>query len=486
MRISEHSLKSNRGFSLTEVMISAVVTVVIAMGVYQGLQLFQSSSKKIENSSTSLADTQQSGSYFTQVIESASMSYRIQHLPVPFSSCESTGPCVRKVVENKLQPLSSTDVSLLGSLKAGDTRIKSLEFFRDASGELFTQSGAIDVRGSPPVVLPNQMVSTNYYTTWPLYSELSKPFVIIRQKPGFSGYFAHYQKCALAAESKDTLDPYTIFTPYIGSNSDPTVAPSLESLKPLLNTMVLIYNSRSPDLYTVKLITEIPKPCIPDPKKVKDGKLENIPECNTCGDTKAGDLKPSDILVRLSEVNNFQLYAPSLTPSPSTWGAQSIYTFPTSLTSIQPRSGDSKFSDLIPPVHIKRFQHFINAFRPDSNSSSPYSSDVLYMIPISVERYSLVKSDPKNPDSPYNLVVKTYTGRDAADPETVITGSLRSQVAVPGSTTPAAGVASPSSASPLPSPSASGTGGPTEDIPAAVFIRKLGTNEMGVILNKSK
>ena len=477
MRNSVRFLRDNQGFSLTEIMIGAAVSVVIAFGVYQGLQLFQSTSKKIEATSATTTEIQQAGSYFSQFAESAAIALRFQHLPIPISGCATDSPCIRQLVKNELQPVSPEGLSLLSALKSSNGKVNSIEFFKDQSGDLYTNPDNLNIRNSPPITLPTKLISSNYYATWPLYTDQSAPFVILKKKESFSGYFAMDKK---TSEGSTFTDPYTVFSPNIGSTaaSSTSSPPSSDMLNSLVNNLVAVYDSRNPEIYTIKVISEVPKPCYPG-----GADKPPIPECRITPPAPAPTPAPpyclNCIAVRLDPVTNFDLYSPSRTPKPSTWGSQSIYAFPTNYSTIQAIDGTTSLARTLlgPPADVRMLSHYLTTL-----DKGKYSSDILYMIPISLTKYSLVKMDSTKSDSPYKLIAKTYSGKGSADPEVIVATSLVSQMASKDGSGTTTSTSTPSA----PSPAPSGSTTPTQNIPAAVFMRKLGTLEMTVILNNSK
>lgn len=470
----ETDISNNLGFSLTEVLITAAVVSVFSLAAYQGVQYFQSSSKKVHEMSSSTAETQQEGSHFSQLSESANIALKFQHLPIPFNNCSADGPCVRQIESNTIQALSTDDVSLLSQIKPNGSPLQSIEFYRDESATLFTDPNNSNLRKSSPIILPNKFIGTNYYATWPLSSETSKPFVIMKQRTDITAYFALEKATSGLAITK--INKYAVFHPYF-SNSNQTTAPTSDQLKSLLNSMVVVYNSKNPDFYTVKVISETPKACFPDGKTPIEECTSILKPC-----TSSSCFCSDCIAVLLSDVKNFDPYSPDLNPAPTTWGTQRIYTFPTDYFSVQPLSPTNTEDDLAPPADVRKLSHFFDGYE-----NGKYNADSIFMIPITVSSYFLRKMNLPGNQLKYSLVSKTYSGNGSLDPEIIVADSLATQ-------------STPSSSSPSPSPSASPSASPTSGTagkststsdtgyttPAAIFLRKLGTTEMGIILNSSR
>ena len=188
-------MKTNdqNGFSLLELMIAVSVSSVVVGGAIYYLNSFEKSKAALVKSSENNMNVSSIGANFEQVTERAGVSGAFMHLPIANStqgaSCDDSSPCVRSWdAANKRFSANSAGFPLTYT---------SIEFYRDSSGELTDMNyelpkdweyGAVSMRTSESFIWSPTAGTQDYYATWPLVDENSKPFPMMVSS-GSNDYF---------------------------------------------------------------------------------------------------------------------------------------------------------------------------------------------------------------------------------------------------------------------------------------------------------
>lgn len=236
-----------QGFTQVELLVTISISAVlflagIAALTYFGVQLQQNMASKTQNDIEKLKAKRGASTIFS----TAGVSTLYMHLPIRIDkNCKDGDPCVREVTDqNIFASVSTSDLGFSGS------SVSNIEFYRDhngtgANGFLKTRPAAdpkkpYKIVGTEALAIPSVVRSRKFYTTWPLLSTASNPFVVLKSvKPGV--YFNFAQEFSTATPP---AHQYVFFTA-----NDPNVDVSV-----FQGTLMVVYNIYSQQHHTFQVI----------------------------------------------------------------------------------------------------------------------------------------------------------------------------------------------------------------------------------------
>jgi hypothetical protein len=382
-------MKSEKGFTLLELMIGALLTGGVFLIAGSGVLLFTRGASSVSRKAQSLVDQTDFKARFASMTASAQDSRKFQHLPIQIpSACGSLpvgAPALRKKINRSFACTDSSDPNVASLVSTG---VSSIEFFRDSDGALKAgtiNSGSTSVSSfvEAPLRFPAGMLNSSYYVTWPLVNAASPPFLLMRtQTSGFSLNLRYCQPYVSAARANSDCGGTSVTGQRIRVNaSNEVVAEQIEG-QPFI-----IYNSKDPSQFVVQVANSV--------------------LAYTSGTPPAGVAQQWDIDFRTLQGSTFgSSYFPALgthgIASTNTWMAQgnfgwgvsnpgsAIYPFPTEVPSANLVSW---------PVNFRTTQNMLSGvdghyssstdFRPDF-VASPIELTALYLaegqVPLSCPR----------------------------------------------------------------------------------------------------
>jgi prepilin-type N-terminal cleavage/methylation domain-containing protein len=246
------SKKRDQGMSLVELMIGIGIFGAI-MGLAVGLI------GKLHKVSTGIRDdaaSDQSFSGFSQRfvadVMNSDVGLHFINMPIRFSGCAANAPCVRQLDLNG----RFTNVPSLPG-------VNSVQFFRDEHGTVedlpaYRESDKLRIRLNRPISFPPEILSAQYYTTWPLTSDPTEPFVLMTRKADSSAYFT-------------LLDAFGASSPAPAAGNSTIVESSTVNIdaKGVVGSLFVIFNSSEPKQYGFRIVDKL-KSC-----------KENLKECSS-------------------------------------------------------------------------------------------------------------------------------------------------------------------------------------------------------------
>ena len=385
--------RDSKGFSLIEIVFCLLILSILMLAATSGLTQLSTGLANARNSSDK-ALVQQSGAYLKDLFVAASPTYHFLHFPVPALSCVPDKPCIRRFdpasarfVPNESTPIDGLLTSILSARFPRD--VTQIQFFRDYNGSLAddripsleddgnsTTTVFSRLRYSKPLDLSSLYAdtsATSLYTTFPMVNARSPGFPLLTQKQDFV-ILSHF-----APAGTSTPPGYRIA---FFESSSRTFDPNA-----FKNSLAVVFNVAEPSQYGVQYIREVIKctdalqRCQTFMRDMNDsmasGDLSKLVavELLSLRDAPAPiPAQMASLFPRLPEYNSSAL-------SGSNWPGQSPATqslFPTERFPIYETPND--FVDLLPPIDVRRIQHYFTTRRNPSQ---------LVLLPISMRIFKL-------------------------------------------------------------------------------------------------
>lgn len=421
-------IKSNKGFSLLETMVSvgimSVVLAGLATAVVSTVQDGEASAKESMNSMEDLVIQTAQQDYLTR----AAPSYYFLHIPIrSFCSGSERIPCLRKI-----DPATG---GLVG-INSGSGLPSTIDFYKDVSGEMkktklsgMSASGEINdsinmMAGTNVDIskLTTQSNNSYVYASWPLFNEESEALPILVRKKNAS-YLTHIKQFG-ASYKDDAPVGISLFNVALTTDKAQLLVDELK------DSLAVVYNVNRPTQFVIQKITAATN-C------PKDGSTKNF--CKVTGKSisisaATDDLVAVDfantIALKLDNVQIVGNYTANASPGSRThltsryiptstsvnvsgnWfaaGGGGDYLFPRNSFSLADDRSDFQGDLIYSPVDIKRIQHYY-----DMNSHQA----TLVVLPVDLG-YIKLKQSPQFPDK-YDLVVTS-----ASHEEVILVPSIK-------------------------------------------------------------
>lgn len=405
-------IKSSKGFTLVETMVSvgimAVVIAGMSIAVVDTVRQGETEAKDSINSMENLMIQTAQQDYLTR----AAPSYYFLHVPIR-SFCSGSGkvPCLRKI---------DPTTGALTEVNSAPGVPSTFDFYKDVSGEMksvklsgMSAAGVINdsikMMAGSTVDVSKLTTATNnsyIYASWPLFDEQSKPLPILVRKKNAS-FLTHVKQYGASYENPA---PSSISLFNVALNIDKADALVSE----LKDSLAVVYNINRPNQFVVQRIqTAVNCP--------KDSTTKNF--CKLKSNEINSDATPmfepggfaNMIAMTIVNVNMTSSFAANGTagsrahlasdmiPNSTSvnvlgnWFASSgtnDYLFPRNSFSLHDDRSDFQADLNFSPVDVKRIQHYMNMNSVDTS---------LVVLPVDLG-YIKLKQSPQY-ENKYDLVV---------------------------------------------------------------------------------
>lgn len=425
---SKHPMDRQRGFTLTEIMMAAAITVLLIMGAQVFLNKTLKRAKLLENSGKTDTSFRSFGQKLIFDLQAADTAIYFQRLPIPVSGCDSKsgfikdGPCVYETLDSPSadDPKKSIKILRPSSLISKLGSIKTMDFYADrdanlvASPSTFTISKTIDnpfyIRAmtsiDPRLILSFRDHPT--YTTWVLKSPSSPAFPMMIRS-------------SLQDDNKRQLGTvYFTVADESASSSPPTAAGRWVILRAnqanvpvdqLVGKAIAFYNSYDPQQFLLQKINAALN-CA----KQSCDQITNALGMNPKSSTPNSE---NFVAFELTPLPLLPVTIPNASDAGSWWSQNpNQFAFP----SEYPSFFAADTSDFTAPADLRKLIHYYHTLRDINNQ--PYRYQMIGL-PVDIMLYSL---ESQGNDGKKRLVRQAFL--DNAKPSKVLDDIPADSVAV--------------------------------------------------------
>ena len=372
-------IKSNKGFTLVETMVSvgimSVVLAGLATAIVSTLRDGEASAKESMNAMEDLQVQTAQQDYLTR----AAPSYYFMHVPIrSFCSGSEKVPCLRKI-----DPATGA----LTGINSGSGLPATIDFYKDVSGDMkktklsgMSASGEINssvymMSGSNVDIskLTTQSNNSYVYASWPLFNENSEALPILVRKKNAS-YLTHIKQFGASYENTAPAG-ISLFNVALTADKAQLL------VKDLKDSLAVVYNVNRPTQFVIQKITQALN-C------AKDSTTQNF--CKVTGKSISVSAATDDLVavgfantvaLKLDNVQISGAYSANAPAGSRThlasgyiptstsvsisgnWfaaGGAGDYLFPRSSFSLADDRADFQGDLDYSPVDVKRIQHYYN------------------------------------------------------------------------------------------------------------------------------
>lgn len=176
------NLKSERGFSLTEIMIAMGIMAVVAFGGFQAYEYFVKQTKKEASKMDDLSEFNLLTKDLLKFAEGAGISTAYLNLPIKVKDCDESEPCLKKLVNESFKNLEAGEIPPILQSQT------CIQFFRDANAVLDQKKAYPDKIDKDKVFEIKDMEietpTVETFATWTLKDENSPPIILMKSREG--------------------------------------------------------------------------------------------------------------------------------------------------------------------------------------------------------------------------------------------------------------------------------------------------------------
>jgi prepilin-type N-terminal cleavage/methylation domain-containing protein len=248
---------SQKGFSLTEIMVATGLMGLVTLGAFQTYNYFNKETHKEILKMGDLTEFNQLTRDLLKFSEGAGVSTVYLNLPYKTKNCDANKgePCLMILKDGKFVPADSSEVP--------DTITKKTcaQFFKESAGTLSGRR-AYSGKGSTDTLMELEDMQVRLpsdkelMATWPLIDEKSTPFLLMKMREGgmYMNMLKKPTEISRSSNMSNRKVPYSFFE-YEVSPDDPKL--SINNVKKMQGYPFLIYNSFLPAHFTVQYAHDI-------------------------------------------------------------------------------------------------------------------------------------------------------------------------------------------------------------------------------------
>lgn len=389
-------LKSS-GYSLTEMMIAASIIGIVALAGTRAVEYFNKQTKRELNKMDNLAEFNLLAKDFLKFAESAGISTAYLNLPIRTSGCSEDGPCIKKLVDNKLVNPDS------GEIPSEVSKNACVQFYWDGKGQLDYQAAYPEKNNRKDEIVAIENLNLTSFqnnadivASWTLKNEKSPPFTMLKLKD--KQIVLKYLRGSKFEISRSN-NTGNLRHAFFESDESPSEVTKLKGVP------FLIYNSILNNHYTIQFASSIIS-CKENEGECKNllTKISQNPGSHAELSANSSSDYPNKVFAIQFEAINFdkspfkeliQNYALPSSCSASTWGkgkqSATEYLFPTKAFSVyEPDSAiaDLGGSEAINVIHLSHYYTGVGL-------SQDLKKGLMVALPIDIVSYQVKRPEGK-------------------------------------------------------------------------------------------